>query len=77
VRPLVAVLGLVWSLVNLVIAYFFLTSAFVAKTAAKEGILAQLSLLLGGVLIAAFAILLARECVRMFSSSDAAGTTSS
>jgi ABC-type polysaccharide/polyol phosphate export permease len=77
VKPLVAVLGLVWSLANLVIAYFFLTSAFVAKTAAKEGIVAQLSLLLGGVLIAAFAVLLARECVRMFSSPDAAGTTSS
>jgi hypothetical protein len=73
-RPVVAVLGLVWSLANLVIAYFFLTSAFVAKTAAKEGILAQLSLLLGGVLIAAFAILLARECVRMFSSADASST---
>jgi hypothetical protein len=76
-RPVVAVLGLVWSLANLVIAYFFVTSAFVAKTAAKEGILAQLSLLLGGVLIAGFAILLARECVRMFSASDASGTTSS
>ena len=75
-RPLVAVLGLFWSLANLVIAYFFVTSAFVAKTAAKEGILAQLSLLLGGVLIAGFAILLARECVRMFSSSDVTGTTS-
>ena len=72
-RPLVAVLGLVWSLANLVIAYFFLTSAFVAKTAAKEGILAQLSLLLGGVLIAGFAILLARECVRMFTT-DASST---
>ena len=75
-RPLVGVLGLVWSLANLAIAYFFVTSAFVAKTAAKEGILAQLSLLLGGVLIAVFAILLARECVRMFSSSDASGTAS-
>lgn len=76
-RPLAAVLGLIWSLANLVIAYFFVTSAFVAKTAAKEGIVAQLSLLVGGVLIAGFAILLARECVRMFSSSDASGTTSS
>jgi ABC-type polysaccharide/polyol phosphate export permease len=74
VKPLVAVLGLVWSLANLVIAYFFVTSAFVAKTAAKEGILAQLSLLLGGVLIAAFAVLLARECVRMFSRADASST---
>lgn len=74
-RPLVAVLGLVWSLANLAIAYFFVTSAFVAKTAAKEGIVAQLSLLLGGVLIAAFAILVALECVRMFSRADASGTT--
>jgi hypothetical protein len=74
VRPLAALLGLLWSLANLVVAYFFLTGAFVAKTAAKEGILAQLSLLLGGVLIAAFAILLARECVRMLTSADASGT---
>ena len=72
-RPLVAVLGLVWSLANLAVAYFFLTSAFVAKTAAKEGILAQLSLLVGGVLIAGFAVLLARECVRMFRPADASG----
>jgi hypothetical protein len=62
---LVAVLGLLWTLANLAVAFFFVTGAFTAKTAAKEGILAQLSLLLGGVLIAAFAILLARECVRM------------
>jgi hypothetical protein len=70
-RRLVALLGLVWSLANLAVAYFFLTSAFVAKTAAKEGILSQLSLLLGGVLIAGFAILLARECVRMLTSAGA------
>jgi hypothetical protein len=74
VRPLAAVLGLLWSLANLAVAYFFLTSAFVAKTAAKEGILAQLSLLVGGVLIAGFAILLARECVRLMRSADASGT---
>jgi len=74
VRPVAALLGLLWSLANLVVAYFFLTSAFVAKTAAKEGILAQLSLLLGGVLIAAFAVLLVRECVRMLTSADASGT---
>jgi hypothetical protein len=74
VRPLVALLGLLWSLADLVVAYFFVTGAFVAKTAAKEGILAQLSLLVGGVLIAGFAILLARECVRMLTSADASGT---
>jgi len=70
----VGLLGLLWSLANLVVAYFFVTGAFVAKTAAKEGILAQLSLLLGGVLIAGFAILLARECARMLTSADASGT---
>jgi hypothetical protein len=74
VRRLVASLALLWTLVNLAVAYFFVTSAFVAKTAAKEGPLAQLSLLVGGVLIAGFAILLARECLRMFGSSDASGS---
>ena len=69
-RRLVALLGLVWSLANLVVAYFFVTGAFVAKTAAKEGVLAQVSLLLGGVLIAGFAILLARECLRMLTSAS-------
>jgi hypothetical protein len=73
-RRLTGVLGLLWCLANLVVAYFFLTSAFVAKTAAKEGILAQLSLLIGGVLIAGFAILLARECVRMLTSAGTSGT---
>lgn len=73
-RRLVAFLALLWTLLNLAVAYFFVTSAFVAKTAAKEGPLAQLSLLVGGVLIAGFAILLARECLRMFTSSDASGS---
>ena len=69
-RWLVALLGLLWCLANLVVAYYFVVGAFTAKTAAKEGILAQLSLLVGGVLIAGFAILLARECVRMLTSAD-------
>jgi hypothetical protein len=73
-RRLVALLGLLWCLANLAVAYFFVTSAFVAKTAAKEGILAQLSLLIGGVLIAGFTFLLARECVRMLTSSGTSGT---
>jgi hypothetical protein len=73
VRRLAALLALLWALANVVLSYFFLTSAFVAKTAAKEGILAQLSLLVGGLLIAGFAILLARECVRMMTSADASG----
>ena len=73
-RWLVALLGLLWCLANLVVAYYFVVGAFTAKTAAKEGILAQLSLLVGGVLIAGFAILLARECVRMLTSADASET---
>lgn len=64
-RAAVAALGLVWALGNLLVAYFFVTSAFVAKTAAKEGILSQLSLLVGGLVIAAFALLLARQCVSL------------
>ena len=75
-RALVAVLGLIWCLANLAVAYFFVTSAFVAKTAAKEGILAQLSLLIGGVLIAAFTVLLARECIRMFAPARASEVSS-
>jgi hypothetical protein len=75
VRRFAALLALVWALANLVLSYFFLTSAFVAKTAAKEGLLAQLSLLVGGALIAGFAILLARGCLRMMASSGASGTS--
>jgi hypothetical protein len=72
-RRLAALLALMWALANAALSYFFVTSAFVAKTAAKEGLLAQLSLLVGGVLIAGFAILLARECVRMMTSAGASG----
>jgi hypothetical protein len=60
-KPVVAVLAIVWAAANLVIAYFFVTNAFVAKTAAKEGLPAQAALLLGGLLIAVFAVLVARE----------------
>jgi hypothetical protein len=75
VRRAAALLALTWAVANAVLSYFFLTSAFVAKTAAKEGLLAQLSLLVGGVLIAGFAILLARVCVRMLTSAEASGNT--
>jgi hypothetical protein len=63
--PVLAVLGLLWAAGSLAVAYFFVTSAFVAKTAAKEGILSQLALLVGGLAIAAFALLLARQCVSL------------
>lgn len=71
-RAAVAALGLVWALGNLLVAYLFVTSAFVAKTAAKEGILSQLSLLVGGLVIAGFALLLARQCVSLIVTRHAA-----
>ena len=64
-RQLVAVLALLWALANILMSFFFVMGAFTSKTAAKEGVLAQLSLLGGGVLIAAFGILLAWECFRV------------
>ncbi len=66
IRGIAAVLGLIWALGGVLVAYLFVSNAFVAKTAAKEGILAQLALLVGGSLIAIFAVLLARQCVGMF-----------
>lgn len=72
-QPALAVLGLLWAIGSLAVAYYFVTSAFVAKTAAKEGILAQLALLVGGLAIAGFAILLARECMSLIVTRRAAG----
>jgi len=67
-RQLVAVLALLWALANIVMSFFFITGAFTATTAAKEGLLAQFSLLGGGMLIAAFGLLLAWECSRVLTS---------
>lgn len=67
-RQLVAVLALLWALANIVMSFFFVLGAFTSKTAAKEGVLAQLSLLGGGVLIAALGLLLAWECFRVLTS---------
>jgi uncharacterized membrane protein YwzB len=71
-KRLAALLGILWSLVNLAVAYWMLTGAFVAKTAAKEGPMAQASLLLGGLLIGIFSIVLARQCLRMLAAPDEA-----
>ena len=60
-KRLAGALAIVWALANIVVAYLFLTNAFVAKTAIKEGPLAQAALLLGGLLVAVFAVLVARE----------------
>ena len=64
-RVALAVVALLWSLASVAVAYFFVTSAFVAKTAAKEGILSQLALLFGGLAIAGLAFLVLRECFRI------------
>jgi len=65
VKRVVAILALLWCLPNVVMAFWMVQGAFVAKTAMHEGVIAQASLLLGGILIAAFAVLLARLCLRI------------
>lgn len=64
-RRTAAILGLLWGLLNLLASYLMVTSAFLSKTAAKEGIASQASLLLGGIAIGYFTIVLLRQCVRM------------
>ena len=64
-RLVVAVAGLVWVAVNAILAILMVANAFIAKTAAKEGLPAQAALLLGGLLIGAFALLVAWECYRV------------
>jgi hypothetical protein len=65
VKRVAAVLALLWCLPNLVLAFWMVQGAFVAKTAMHEGIIAQASLLLGGLLIAVFTLLLAQLCLRI------------
>lgn len=64
-RSVAATFGLLWGSVNLLSSYLMVTSAFTAKTAMKEGILAQASLLLGGVAIGVFTVALVVVCIRM------------
>ena len=71
-RRVAGLLALLWCLPNLVLAYWMVQGAFVAKTAQHEGILAQASLLLGGLLIAIFTVLLARLALRMLAAADSA-----
>jgi hypothetical protein len=61
----VAVGELLWAVANVIIAFFFLTSAFTAKTVIKEGPPAQAVLLLLGMSMLTLSILLARECLRL------------
>ena len=59
-----AVLSLAYGAIALVTSLFMITSAFLAKTPAKEGIPAQAALLLGGLGIAVMSALLIRQCLR-------------
>jgi len=72
VKRLVAVLGLLWAAANLVVTYWMVTGAFMATTARKEGLVAQVSLLLGGLLVGAFAVGLGRLCLRILAAPDEA-----
>jgi hypothetical protein len=74
-KRLVAVLELLWAVAHLVLAYFFVTSAFVAKTAIKEGILAQAVLLLGGLAMAFLAAILAWRCFEVLRGSPQASVS--
>ncbi len=64
-RLVPGILGLAWALASVAVAYWFITSAFLAKTPAKEGILSQLALLLGGIAVGVFALLLVRQCLSL------------
>lgn len=72
-RLLPAILGLAWALASVAVAYWLVTSAFLAKTPAKEGILSQLALLLGGIAVGFFALLLVRQCLSLITGRRPAG----
>ena len=72
-KRVAALLALVWCIPNLVLAFWMVQGAFIAKTAMHEGILAQASLLLGGLLIAIFTVLLARLALRMLARPEVSG----
>jgi hypothetical protein len=72
VRRLAALLALLWCLPNVVVAFWMVQGAFVAKTAQHEGIAAQASLLLGGLLIAIFTLALGRLSIRILIAPDEA-----
>ena len=76
-QRLAAVLCLFWCVANLVVAYWMVTGAFLAPTPHKEGILAQAALLLGGLLVAIFALLLGRTSLRAFTGSDRSSSATS
>ena len=70
-KRLAAILALIWCLANFVVAYWMITG-FLAKTPQHEGVIAQASVLLGGLLVAAFSFLLARQSLRVLAAPDEA-----
>ncbi len=72
-RLVPAILGLAWALASVAVAFWFVTSAFLAKTPAKEGVLSQLALLLGGIAVGVFALLVVRQCVSLIVRRSPAG----
>jgi hypothetical protein len=65
VKQVVALIGILWAALNVVLAGLFLASSFTAGTLRKEGIIAQLSLLVGGGLILVFAVILAWQAWKL------------
>jgi ABC-type polysaccharide/polyol phosphate export permease len=65
VRQIAALLGIAWATLNAIVGAFFVTGAFTATTAQKEGIAAQLALLVGGMLIITFGWLLTQQSWRL------------
>jgi hypothetical protein len=66
-RQLVAVLALLWALGNLLVAYLFLTSGVAAKNVHK-GLGVQASLIVGGLLLALFAMILVVQSLSLATS---------
>jgi hypothetical protein len=63
-RPMVALLGLLYALGNLLAVYAFITSGLTDKAAAK-GASQQALLLSAGLLIGLFALLLVWQCLNL------------
>lgn len=64
-KQVAALLGIAWATLNAIVGAFFVTGAFTATTAQKEGIPAQLALFVGGMLIIAFGWLLTQQSWRL------------
>ncbi len=64
-RALTGALGLVWAAANLLAAWVLVTKSFTALVPAKEGGLAQLLILLGGLALAVFAVALGWSSLRL------------